>query len=115
MRLGRRGRDERADPPPGLEDAGAFELGVDAGHRVGVDAELDGELSDSRELVTRPKPAGGDRRAQPPLELGVDGGPVLEVEADNPHANYNTSSIVQVNYVMVVAIWDDHPEHVRRL
>ena len=70
--LRRRGADERADAAPRLDDAGALELGVDARDGVGVDAQLDGQLADGRQLVARPQPAGGDRRAQPAFELRVN-------------------------------------------
>ena len=47
----RRGEDERPDAAPCFDDARALELGVDAGDRVGVDAQLDGELTDGRKLL----------------------------------------------------------------
>ena len=47
------GADERPDAAPGLDDAGALELRVDPRHGVGVDAEIDGELADGRQLVAR--------------------------------------------------------------
>ena len=68
----RRGGDERADAAPRLDDAGALELGVDAGDGVGVDAEVDGELADGRQLIAGLEAAGGDGGAQAAVELRVD-------------------------------------------
>src|SRR5437764_7190415 len=60
MRLLRCGGDERADAAARLNDAGPFELGVDPGDGVGVDAEIDGELTDGRQLIAGAQPAGAD-------------------------------------------------------
>ena len=54
LRLRRRRADERADAAARFEHAGAFELRVDAGDRVGVDAKFDGQLPDGRQLVAEP-------------------------------------------------------------
>ena len=75
-------RDERADAAPRLDHAGALELGVDARDGVGVDAEVDGELADGRQLVAGLQAAGGDRRAQPAFELRVDRRAVLRVDGN---------------------------------
>ena len=47
----RGGEDEGPDAALRFDDAGAFELGVHARDRVGVDPEFDGELADGRELL----------------------------------------------------------------
>ncbi len=83
VRLRRRGADERPDAAPRFDDAGALELGVDARDGVGVDLQVDGELADGRQLVARLQPAGGDRRAQPALELRVDRRRVAGVDGDD--------------------------------
>ena len=51
VRLRGGGADERPDAAAGFDDAGALELGVDPGDRVGVDAEVDRELPDRRQLI----------------------------------------------------------------
>ncbi len=66
------GADEGADAAARFDHAGAFELGVDARDGVGVDAELDGELPDGRQLIAGPQAAGRDGGAQRALELRVD-------------------------------------------
>ena len=43
--------DERADAALGLDHAGPFELGIDAGDGVRIHVEIDGHLADGRELV----------------------------------------------------------------
>ena len=88
-------RDERADAASGFDDAGAFELGVDARDGVGVDAQVDGELADGRQLVAGLQPAGGDRRAQPALELRVNRRRVARVDRDDVHLSDCTSTLVQ--------------------
>ena len=99
VRLLRGGGDERADAAAGLDDAGAFELGVDAGHGIGVDAEIDGELADGRQLVAGAEAAGADGGAQPALELRVDRRAVVRVdrnEGPGRHVTYCTNSLEQV-------------------
>jgi hypothetical protein len=96
MRSRGAGRDNRSDAAPGLDDAGTLELGVDAGYGVGVDPEIDGELADRRQLIARPDTAGGNRRAEPALELRVDGRRVAWVDGQERHFNYYTSSLVQL-------------------
>src|SRR5262245_47769520 len=68
----RRCADERADAAPCLEHALALEVGIDARHGVGVDAQIDGQLADRRQLIARPEPPRGDRGAQRALDLGVN-------------------------------------------
>ena len=55
-----RGADERADPSPGFEHAGARD-------RVRIDAEIDCELPNRRQLITSTEASCGNRRSQPPL------------------------------------------------
>ena len=50
-RFGAAGANERPDPPPRLEDAGALEFAVYACNGVGVDLELDRQLANRRELI----------------------------------------------------------------
>src|SRR5260221_9781429 len=68
LSLLRCGGDERADAAARLDDAGALELGVDAGDGIGVDAEVDGELADGGELIAGLEAAGGDRGAEGAIE-----------------------------------------------
>ena len=75
------------DPTPRLrfDDAGAFQLGVDARHGIGVDAQVHRELPDGRQLVARPQPARGDRRPQPALELRVNRRCVARIDLHDVH------------------------------
>ena len=45
------GADERPDAAAGLEHARALEVGIDAGHGVGIDAKVDGQLPDGWKLI----------------------------------------------------------------
>ncbi len=83
---GRR-RDKRADAAARFDHAAALELGVDAGHRIGVDPQLDGELPHGRKLVARPQPARRNRRAQAAFELRVDRRGVASVDGDDAHSD----------------------------
>ena len=96
MGLARGGADERADAAPGLDDAGALELGVDPGDGVGVDPQVDGQLADGRQLVARPQPAGGDGGTQPAFELGIDRRGVVRVDGHEVHGADCTWSLLQV-------------------
>ena len=57
--------------------------------------QIDRELADGRQLIAGTQAAGGDRRAQPALELGVDRRGVARVDGDDVHLNYCTSSLIQ--------------------
>ena len=73
MRLfGSRGH-ERADTAACFEDARPFELGVDARDGIGIHAQLNGELTDGRELFADLEASGGDGGAERAVELRVDG------------------------------------------
>ena len=63
----------------------ALELRVDPRHGVGVDAQVDRELADGRQLIAGLQPAGGDRRPQPAFELRVDRRRVAWVDGDDGH------------------------------
>ena len=65
--------DEGPDATPGFDGARAFEVGVDLGNGVGVDAEVDGQLPDRWQLVAWLQGAGGDGDANAALELRVEG------------------------------------------
>ena len=91
----RRGEDEGPDAALCFDDAGAFELGVHAGDGVGVDAELDGELTDGRELLTGLHAPGGNGGAQPALELRVNRCAVTRVDGYDAHERDNTNVLVQ--------------------
>ena len=93
VRLRRRGADERADAAARLDHPGPLELGIDPGHGVGVDAQIDRELTHGRQLIARPQPAGGDRRAQPAFELRVNRRRVARVDGDDAHLSAYTSSL----------------------
>ena len=55
--------DERPDAAACLEHTGALELGIDARDGVRIDAQLDRELANGRQLFSGLQPAGGDGRA----------------------------------------------------
>ena len=88
-------RDERPDAAPRLDRAGALEIGVDAGHGIGVDFQFDGELADGRQLIAGPQPARRHGRPQPAFELGVDGRLVPQVDGDDSHESTCTSTLIQ--------------------
>jgi hypothetical protein len=96
--LRKRGADERADSALRFDDADPLELRVDACDGVGIDSEINRELADGRQLVTGAQAAGGDRGAQPTLELGIDRGGVALVEGAGvqaPAASVSTSATAE--------------------
>jgi hypothetical protein len=98
--LCRRCADERSDSAFRFDDAGTLELRVDARDGVGIDLEVNRQLANGWQLVTWAQAAGGNRRTQPALELGVDGGRVALVDGDeaicsNDLVKQYISSIVQ--------------------
>lgn len=99
LSLLRRRGDERPDAAPRVDDAGALELGVDARDGVGVDAEIDGELADGRELIADLETTGGDGGAKAAIELRVDRCAIPRVDGnqgDGHYVHYCTSSLEQV-------------------
>ena len=90
-RLGllRRRGDKGPDATPRFDDAGALELGVDARDSVGVDAEVDGELADGRELIADMEAAGGNRRAEATVELGVDRRSIPSVDGNQGNRDHS--------------------------
>src|SRR5262249_20262373 len=77
--------DERPDAAARLEDALAFEVGVDARDGIGIDAELDGELADRGKLIPDLQPPRRDRGAEGALDLRVDRSGVALVDVDDSH------------------------------
>src|SRR5262245_48904930 len=88
--------DERSDPPARFEDSRTLEVGVHTRHGVGVDAQLDRELTDGWQLIAGVQPPGGDGRAQTVFDLRVDGRRVAGVNREKSHLSDYTSSLVQV-------------------
>ena len=86
MGLCGRGADERSDAALGFDRPRPLELGVHARDRVGIDAEIHGELADGRELVAGAKAMGGDCRPQPPFELCIDRRRIAGVDRDEAHS-----------------------------
>jgi len=76
---------ERPDTASRFNDACAFQLAVDAGYGVGVDTQLDSELSDRWELVAEVQSTGGDGRAQPSIELRVNWRSVAWIQLNDSH------------------------------
>lgn len=62
-------RSAGADAPARLQDAGSFEMAVDLGYGVGVDAKRDGELPDGRQLIAGLEAARGDGDADAAFDL----------------------------------------------
>jgi hypothetical protein len=89
-----RGADERPDAAAGFEDAGALEVGIDAGDGVGVDAQLDGQLAHGWKLLAWLETAGRNGGAEAPLELRVKRRAVAWIDGNDAHASY-TNVLVQ--------------------
>ena len=72
--LCRRGADERPHSALGFDDAGTLEFRVDARDGVGVDAEVDRQLADGRELIADLKTAATEsiREALAPFARGQE-------------------------------------------
>src|SRR5262245_33606233 len=72
---GRRGgysSNERADTALRGKQAGAFQLGVDLRHGIGVDPQVDRQLSHRRQLISDAESPGSDRRSDTAVELRID-------------------------------------------
>lgn len=65
------GLHERTHSAPSLDHPDAFELGVDLGNGVGIDAQVHGQLPDSGQLVSERELAGGNRKPNRTLKLMI--------------------------------------------
>jgi hypothetical protein len=77
--------DKRSDAAAGFEDARALEVDIDAGHGVGSDAKVDGQLPHGGKLVAGPQTPGRNGGPQPPFELRVNRRPVAWIDGDDTH------------------------------
>src|SRR5258706_2437284 len=65
------GADESPDASAGFDHPGAFQLGINPGHRVRVNAQFDRQLPHCRQLIADLQPRGRDREANRPFQLSV--------------------------------------------
>ena len=70
----------------GFEQASEFELAVSAHHRVGIDGEIDGKLTDGGKLVAGGQGAGGDTRPHLIDELAIDRDAGMKIEGEGEAA-----------------------------
>ena len=102
VRLRGRRADERPHAAARLDDAGAFELGIDPCDGVGIDLEIHRELPHRRQLVSGTDPPRGNRGPEPAFELGVNRRPVARIDGDDIHVTYCTSSLEQLRQVKLL-------------
>ena len=69
--LGRPGSDKSPDPSARFYHATSFQLGVNFGHGVGVDAQLDRQLAHRWQLVADAQLPGRNRKTDRPFKLSV--------------------------------------------
>jgi hypothetical protein len=62
-RLGRARPDKGSDAASSLEDAVAFELGIHAGNGIRVDAQIDRQLANGRQLIADAETASRNGRS----------------------------------------------------
>ena len=98
LRCGR--ANEAADPTTRFENAGAFEVGVDPGHCVGVDTEVHGQLPYGRQLVADFETTRCNRGTQP--AIGAAGVP----QVGTPFASRNDgprpcASLLMLNWPLL--------------
>lgn len=73
---------EGASPTARGEHAASLQLRVDLRDGIGIEAEVDGELSDRRESVARAQPPGGNLRADAALQLRINRGGIVRVDGE---------------------------------
>ena len=76
---------ERAHPAARLDHAGALELRIHPGDRVGVHTQIDRELPHGGQLVAGLQPSRRHGCPERPLELRIDRRPVPAVDRDDGH------------------------------
>jgi hypothetical protein len=89
-------RDEGAGALLGVEDASDFELSIGPQDGVGVDGEVDGDLADSRELVSHCERASGEASLHLIDELTInrDATAVIESESEERLRYHKTNVLV---------------------
>src|SRR5262245_11041153 len=87
------GADERTDATTSLEDAGAFELGIDLCDGIGIDSEIDGQLSNRWKLISDAQLPGSDGKSDRAFQLRVERHRVPGVNLE--HRRHCTIVIVQ--------------------
>jgi len=75
--------DKRADAPACLQNAGAFQFGVHLGHRIGVDAQIDGQLPYCRQLIPDAQLSSRNREANGSLQLRIKRRRVIGVDLEH--------------------------------
>ena len=74
--------DESSGALMSFEQASEFELAVGSHDRVGIDGEIDGELTNGRELIAGSQRSGGDAGAYLIDELAVDGDASVQIKRE---------------------------------
>ena len=62
-----------------------FQLGIDLGHRIGIDSQIDGELAHGGQLVPDAQLARGNRELNRPFKLVIKRRWVFGVEMEHLH------------------------------
>jgi len=78
--------DESSRSLMGFQQAPEFEFAVGAHHRVGVDGEVDGELTDRGQLIAGGERSGGDSGAHLIDELAVNRDASVKVKGEGEAA-----------------------------
>jgi len=75
--------DKRADAPARLQNSGAFQFGINLGHRIGVDAQIDRQLPYRRQLIADAQLSGCNRKANGSVELRIKRRRVIGVDLEH--------------------------------
>ena len=75
--------DKRTDAPARLQNSGAFQFGIHLGYRIGVDPQIDRQLTHCWQLITDAQLSGCNRKANGSLELRIKRRRVIGVDLEH--------------------------------
>src|SRR5215831_18853340 len=93
--VGTRG-DKGADPAARLHHAAAFQLGINFGDRIRIDAQVDRQLPHRRQLVANAELAGSNRKANRPVELMINRRRMFRIDLEHDRFTHCTTTMGQV-------------------
>jgi len=89
-------RDESPDAATRFDDAVTLQLGIDLRDCVRIDAQLDRQLPDGRQLVANAQFAGGNGKPNRPVKLVVNRRRMLGIDLEHLMFTHCTTTMEQV-------------------
>ena len=92
----RPGRDKSSDATTRFDDTVSFQLSVNLGDRIRIDAQVNRQLTDRRQLVANAELAGGDCKTDRPVKLVINRRWMFGVDLEHSLFTHCTTTMEQV-------------------